>query len=109
MVLAGLKDDVKNDLDILVADDVYGALLAAGFRSDELAPGVTRILVADDVEVYKTWPGVTFSEVHASATSQPGSHGMRVAGLEQVLAFKLASNREKDKPDIELLRRALRK
>jgi hypothetical protein len=91
MVFAGIKDDVKNDLDIFVADETFEALLALGFKSDEQKPGVPRIALADDVEVYKTWLGVGFSEVYASAAPQPGSHGLRVATLEHVLGFKLAS------------------
>lgn len=63
--------------------------------------------VGPSIEVFKTWPGVTFEEVSSSAVVARGSHGFRVASLSHVLAYKLATNREKDQPDIALLRRAL--
>lgn len=107
MVFAGLKPDVKSDLDLFVSDDTFNRMVAAGHSPDERRPDVPRIALAPDVEVFKTWQGVTFPETHAASSPRDGSRGLRVASLEHVLAFKLVSNREKDQPDIALLRRAL--
>ncbi len=106
MVLAGLRDKA-NDLDLFVSEDTFVALVDAGCTLDTTRPNVPRIRVAEDVEVFKTWPGVTFEEVFRDARPVPGSCGLRVAGLRHVLAGKLASNRQKDQPDIAALRRAL--
>jgi hypothetical protein len=107
MVFAGLKPDVKNDLDLLVSEETFALITAAGFAPNEQKPGVPRIALADDVEVFKTWLGVEFPETYAASAPRDGSRGLRVASLRHVLAFKLASNREKDQEDIALLRRAL--
>lgn len=105
MVLARLKPDV-NDLDLFVTETTFEELVAAGFRADEKL-GHPRIVLADDVEAFKSWPGVGFDEVDAEAAPVEGSRGFRVATLRHVLAYKLATNREKDQPDIEVLRRVL--
>jgi hypothetical protein len=109
MVFAGLKPDVKNDLDLFVSDQTFGRLFAAGFSPDEQRPDVPRIALATDVEVFKTWLGVTFPETYAASAACEGSRGLRVASLHHVLAFKLASNREKDQPDISILQQAIRR
>ena len=106
MVLAGLKPDV-NDLDLFVSDASFGELVAAGFVAHENQLGFLHIVLADDIEVFKTWPGVGFDEVHAKAAPVEGSRGLRVATLGHVLAFKLITNREKDRADVEVLRRRI--
>jgi len=107
MVFAGLKDDVKHDLDLFVSEDTFGRLVDAGYPADGERSDVPRIALATDVEVFKTWLGVTFPETYVASALREGSRGLRVASLHHVLAFKLASNREKDQHDIALLRRAL--
>jgi hypothetical protein len=105
MVLAGLKPDV-GDLDFFVSEKTFEELVAAGFVADEKL-GHPRIVLAEDVEVFKTWPGLGFGEVYAEAVPVEGSRGLRVASLRHVLAFKLVTNREKDRADVEVLRRIL--
>jgi hypothetical protein len=106
MVLAALKDDV-NDLDLFVDDTAFEALLRAGFATVEASSEQPRVRLADDVEVFRTWPGVEFAEALAKSEPVPGSMGLRVAALEHVLASKLRMNRDKDQADIEAIRRAL--
>ena len=64
--------------------------------------GHPRVVLTDDVEVFKTWPGVGFDEVYAEAARVEGSRGLRVASLHQVLAFKLVTDREEDRPSAKL-------
>jgi hypothetical protein len=104
MVFAGLKPDVTFDLDLLVDDVAYGALLDAGFHEDHDDRGLPRILVAEAVEVVSTWPGVTVDDVLERSAVQPGSRGLRVAALDDVLAFKSISAREKDQREAEMVR-----
>ena len=106
MVFAGLKADV-NDLDLFVSEETFAELNAGGLPYDELRPGVPRILLAEDVEVFKTWLGVEFPDVRAASVPCDAARGLRVAALHHVLAFKTASNRDKDRTDVEILRRAL--
>ena len=106
MVLARLKPDV-NDLDLFVSETAFEELVAAGFRADENRLGFLHIVLADDVEVFKSWPGVRFDEVDAEAAPVEGSRGFRVATLRHVLQYKLATNRDKDQADIEVLRGVL--
>jgi len=108
MVFAGLKPDVTFDLDLFVDDATYRALLDAGFKGDLDERGLPRIMVAEAVEVVSTWPGVTFEEVFGRSTVRAGSHGLRVAALEDVLAFKVLSSREKDQLEADIIRHELR-
>jgi hypothetical protein len=108
MVFAGLKPDVTFDLDLFVDDASYGALLDAGFHGDVDERGLPRIMVADAVEVVSTWRGVTFEPVFARSAVREGSRGLRVAALEDVLAFKTVSGRGKDQLEADIIRQALR-
>jgi hypothetical protein len=107
MVFAGLKPDVTFDLDLFASADAYRALLDAGFHQDRDERGLPRILVADAVEVVDVWPGATFDDVFARSAPCDGSLGLRVAALEDVLAFKALSTRDKDQREAEVVRQAL--
>ncbi len=106
MVFAGLKPDVTFDLDLFVDDKTYRELL--GFREDHDERGLPRIMVAEAVEVVSVWPGVTFEGVFGRSTVREGSDGLRVATLEDVLAFKVISSREKDQLEADIIRQELR-
>jgi hypothetical protein len=106
MVFAGLKPDVTFDLDLFVGDETYRALLDAGAKEDDDERGLPRIMVAEAVEVVRTWEGVTFDEVLAASSPCEGSRGLRVAALKHVLAFKAISAREKDRREAGILRQA---
>jgi hypothetical protein len=104
MVLAGLKPDVKNDLDLFVSAETFAELECAGFQCDTQRPDVPRVILAESVDVFRTWLGVTFPEVYAESAMHDSSRGLRVAALRHVFASKLASNRDKDHADLALLR-----
>jgi hypothetical protein len=108
MVFAGLKPDVTFDLDLFVDHSTYLALFDVGFKADADERGLPRIMVAEAVEVVDTWPGLEFADVFARAASADGSRGLRVAALEDVLAFKIISDREKDQREAVIIRAALR-
>jgi hypothetical protein len=107
MVFAGLKPDVANDLDLFVSEETFRGLVGAGRVPVDPGSGVPRIALAEKVDVFDTWPGVDFREAYAASATRAGSRGLRVASLDHVLASKLASDRAKDRTDIEILRRAL--
>jgi hypothetical protein len=109
LVFAGLHADVTTDLDLFVSDETFDAIAKAGFAPDEVKPGIPRIVLADKVEVYKTWLEVAFPEVDAAAAPCEGSRGLRVASLAHVLAYKLVCGREKDREDIAALKQRLSK
>jgi hypothetical protein len=106
MALAGLRADVT-DLDLFVSEATFAELIAQGFPCDKERPEVPRILLAEDVEVFKTWLGAEFAEVYAASVPHGSSCGLRVADLRHVYAFKVARNRQKDQKDIEVLCRTL--
>ena len=107
MVFVGLKPDVTFDLDLFVDDQAYRQLLDAGFREDLDERGLPRIMVTEAVDVVSTWPGVTFDGVFDRSTVREGSRGFRVAALEDVLAFKVISAREKDQREADIIQRSL--
>jgi hypothetical protein len=90
-----------------VSKETFEELVAAGCRADENQLGFLHIVLADDVEVFKSWPGVGFDEVYAEAAPVDGSRGLRVATLRHVLQYKLVLGREKDRADVEVLRRVV--
>ncbi|MDP1826605.1 MAG: hypothetical protein Q8L48_25265 [Archangium sp.] len=106
IVLAGLKPDVR-DLDFFVSDETFAALVGAGFVANVQDPSVPKIALAEDVDVFKTFPGVEFPDVFASAAPGKGSRGFHVASLRHVLAFKVTRNKPKDQEDIALIRKVL--
>jgi hypothetical protein len=107
MVFAGLKPDVRFDLDLFVSGEAYQTILDGGFREDNDERGLPRIMVAEAVEVVSMWPGVTFDGVFAASALRDGSRRLRVAALEHVLAFKMISEREKDQRETDVIRGAL--
>lgn len=108
MVFAGLKPDVTFDLDLFVDGATYRELLGAGFQEDHDERGLPRIMVAEAVEVVSAWPGVIFEGVYGRSTVREGARGLRVAALEDVLAFKSISEREKDQLEADIIRQELR-
>jgi hypothetical protein len=94
MVFAGLKSDVSFDLDLFVDEPTYRALLDSGFQEDHDERGLARIMVAEAVD---------------RSMVREGSRGLRVAALEDVLAFKVISEREKDRQEANVIREALRR
>jgi len=104
MVFAGLKPDVTSDLDLSVHEPTYRALFDARFEEDKDERGLQRIMVAEAVEVVSTWPGLTFEGVFGRSSVREGSRGLRVAALEDVLAFKAISERGKDRREAHVLR-----
>ena len=72
MVLAGLKPDV-GDLDLFASETTFEELVAGGCRADENKLGYLHIVLANDVEVFKTWPAVSFHEAYAEAAPVEGS------------------------------------
>jgi Family of unknown function (DUF5706) len=70
-----------DDLDIFVSDESYDALKAHEFcRETEKKPGVYALRVdsVNDVEILKTFPGVTHADVTIAARTLPNTHGLRV-------------------------------
>lgn len=90
-----------DDLDVFVSDASYGALKAHHLCQEvEKKPGVYALRVdgVDDVEILKTFPGVTHVGVMASARHLP--HGLRVAALTDLCTWKKTQGREKDLADL---------
>lgn len=106
MVLANLRPDVR-DIDLFASSELFSELETLGFIVDSSRPDVPRIEVAQDIDVFRTFPGVTYERVLEGAKLTPRSRGFLVADLRDVLAFKRACNRDKDQKDIQELERAL--
>ena len=93
-----------DDLDIFVSDAVYSRLARLASEMEEKAPGVFALKFgAPHIEILKEFPGVDHADVLRNAAPREGSHGMRVASLEDLLRWKGAQNREKDLKDIAII------
>ncbi|WP_394826124.1 hypothetical protein [Pendulispora albinea] len=104
------------DIDLFVSPATFSSWPAEGF-SHVVKDGVARIVVdAEPIELLAAFPGVAFDAVEARAAAVDGSHGVRVAALEDLLTWKRAqkelradpADRNKDAADIRALEAHLR-
>ncbi len=102
LVLAGLPRQPR-DLDLFVSEDLYQEL-AEEDRPEQLDDkGHAYLLLADDIEVWSSFPGVSWDQVSARARLDPRTSGIRVADLADVRATKAALGRPRDLADIQLI------
>ena len=93
-----------DDLDIFVSDASYSRLEGMASETEEKAPGFVALKFgARNIEIFNEFPGVEFADVLRNAAPREGSHGMRVASLEDLLRWKSAQNREKDRKDLAII------
>lgn len=103
------------DLDLFVSDADYDRIekiATWGIEKVEKAPGVYGLEIAAwSTEFLKEFPGVDFASVRATATPLTHSHGMLVASLGHLLAWKTeqirVNPRDKDFKDREAIMAAM--
>ena len=94
-----------NDIDILARGQAWEQALKIGTLNN--APkGDEVIAISNDIDIYNGWMGESVDALFERATMV---EGFKVASLEDVLAYKLELNRDKDQPHIALLREVLKK
>lgn len=96
-----------NDLDIFVSEETFDALRTqfdVQFKSASEGGNVEFYAPERDIEILKSFPGVTFDEVRKKAAPIPGSNGFPVASLDDLTRWKAKQNREKDLKDIEAIK-----
>ncbi len=99
-----------DDLDIFVSEAAYARLEDGAFETEEKAPGVVALhFGAPNIEIFKEFPGVSHAEVLRNAAPQEGSLGMRVASLDDLMTWKYAQNRKKDRKDIAAIQAHLKR
>ncbi len=103
-----LKREV-DDLDIFVSDATYSRLAALASKTEEKAPNVVALkLGPPNIEILKEFPGVDHAAVLRNAAPRESSGGMLVASLEDLMRWKSAQNREKDRNDIAIIEACLK-
>ncbi len=102
MALAGLPRQPR-DLDLFVAQDLYAELAGTGLPERRDDQGHTYLELAPDIEVWASFPGVRWDQVAARARLDPRAHGLRVADLTHVRAYKAALGRPVDLEDIRVI------
>ena len=102
MVLAGLPRQPR-DIDLFVPPELYQELLDDGGdeRSDD--QGHSYLLLDEGVEVWSSFPGVSWAQVAARSRLDPRSAGLRIADLSDVRRYKVALGRPRDLADIQLI------
>jgi len=96
-----------NDLDLFVSEATF-AQIAARFPVKTKPGGdeeVSYINPCEDVEILKSFPGVTFENVVTHAFPTLTSGGFLVGALDDVKRWKAAQGREKDFNDIKAIDR----
>ncbi|WP_394831105.1 hypothetical protein LVJ94_31795 [Pendulispora rubella] len=100
------------DIDLFVSASALETWPSQGFHRSE-KHSIARISIAgsDLLEIFATFPGVTFAAVEADARATPLSRGVRVAALRDLLGWKRAqlhlradaAGRAKDENDIRAI------
>lgn len=102
LVLAGLPRQPR-DLDLFVAEDLYSELLADQCTEHTDDQGHRYLLLAERIEAWGSFPGVSWDQVAGRARLDPRTSGLRVADLVDVRATKVALGRPRDLADIQLI------
>jgi len=100
-----------NDLDVFVSDKTFETLserFPLQFKKGKEGESVPCLRPAKDIEILKSFPGVTFEQVLAHAKTTEKSGGLLVASLKDARSWKTTQDREKDRSDIEAIDEYLR-
>jgi hypothetical protein len=101
LVLAGLPRQPR-DLDLFVSEDLYREL-REDIEEEVDDQGHSFLRLADDIEVWSSFPGVCWEQVAGRSRLDPRTSGLRVADLADVRATKAALGRPRDLADIQLI------
>jgi len=89
-----------NDLDIIVKPELWEKLKKK-YPVKDKEKGLIKI---GNIEIYKKW-GKWFDDMSKLIDEADIIRGLRFVKIERVLEWKKAFNREKDKKDIELIKK----
>ena len=95
-VLLGIREST-NDIDVDVVESDFNKLLKVGYKSHQIADDYVVLEVTEHMDVH----GV--DEIVDTVVIE----GVTCYSVKSVLDFKLKLNREKDKADIEALKKLL--
>jgi hypothetical protein len=102
LLLAGLPRQPR-DLDLYVATDLYQQLLAEGLPEQQDAEGHAYLELAPGIELWPSFPTVSWEQVSARARLDSRTHGLRVADLSHVRSVKISLGRPRDLADVQLI------
>ncbi len=102
LVLAGLPRKPR-DLDLFVSEDLYQELAKELLPEHTDEQGHRFLLLAEGIEVWSSFPGVSWEQASGRARLDPRTSGLKVADLVDVRATKVALGRPRDLADIELI------
>jgi hypothetical protein len=63
------------------------------------------LTLGENIEIHKSFPGVTFTDVLGHASRAAGSEDLLVGSLDDIKSWKRAQGRPKDLKDIEAIDR----
>lgn len=101
MALAGIRD--SRDIDFLVSKELFDELKISGWKQIEKSLN-DKPLVMGDFEAHVNWAFSSYKPTleHLLKTAN-FVEGVPFATLDEVLKWKMASRRSKDKVDIKLI------
>ncbi len=102
LALAGLPRQPR-DLDLFVPRDLYDELLEDELPEHQDAEGHRFLQLADSIEIWASFPGISWEQVAGRARLDPRTCGLRVAELAGVRLYKAALGRPVDLEDIRLI------
>ena len=95
-----------NDLDVFVSMDTFDVLKEYfTIKSKDATEGgeILYLKVTENIEIYRSFPGVEFNDVYQSSKILQDSRSFRVGSLLDLRKWKMQQGRNKDREDIHAI------
>lgn len=99
-----------DDLDVFVSSEIFEELrelFDEKWKPATEGGSVPYIVICEEVEGLKSFPGVEFGDALCRSKVLPNSKSFRVASLAHLRRWKETQNREKDREDLKAIERRL--
>jgi len=107
MAAHGIRE--TKDIDLIMTQELWDKLKSAGWE-EKFLDNSSLYLVKNHVEAYRDWNCGSYKpEITKLITEAEMIDGVPFVQLEEVLMWKKAQAREKDKKDVELIEKYLKK
>lgn len=94
-----------DDLDVFVSVETYTNMKGNFTFQEQQKNGIGYLTITNKpkIELWSTFPGVTFEDIFESASISNKSSGLLVASMQDLCKWKQSQGRDKDLQDIKLM------
>ena len=103
-------DRSVDDLDVFVSSETFDklrGLFDVETKSATEGGSIQKIVIGEKIEVFKSFPGLEFSEAFFGSQILPKTDPFRVASLLHLRRWKEVQDRPKDRDDLKAIDRRL--